>query len=267
MSIPKIINYCWFGHGEKPEDVKRYMKTWRKYCPDYKIIEWNEENFDINLNNYVKEAYDAKKYAFVTDYVRLFALYKYGGVYLDTDVEIIRPIDNFLKDKAFFGFENNDLISTGIIGAEKNNELIKDLMNEYKNLHFIKEDGEYDLTANTARITTLSVKKYGLIPKSSYQELKNGVATIYPYDYFSPKNWRTGIINITKNTYMIHHFSGSWLSKEKKERLEYKNKIISKYIKKYGEKKGKRIGEIIYKSSYALTHPIKTLKHINNKEY
>ena len=137
MSIPKVINYCWFGRGELPDDTKRYIETWKKNCPDYKIIEWNEDNFDIHSNTYVEEAYIAKKYAFVTDYVRLYVLYNNGGIYMDTDVEILKPIDRFLNEKAFSSFENNNTLSTGIMGAEKGNLWIKDLMDEYNYIHFI----------------------------------------------------------------------------------------------------------------------------------
>ena len=260
MSIPKVINYCWFGRGELPDETKRYIETWKKNCPDYKIIEWNEDNFDIHSNTYVEEAYIAKKYAFVTDYVRLYVLYNNGGIYMDADVEILKPIDRFLNEKAFSSFENNNKIPTGIMGAEKGNLWIKDLLDEYNYIHFLRKDGSYDTTSNTERITKFTIDKYGLIPKSSYQKLEDGIVTIYPYDYFCPKDWSTGQINITENTYTIHHFSGSWLSKDKKEKLEYKNRILDKYIKKYGKEKGKRIGMIIYKCSYAFKHPIKTIK-------
>ena len=122
--IPKKIHYCWFGKGEKPKLVKDCIDSWKKNCHDYEIIEWNEDNFDININAYVKEAYECKKYAFVTDFVRLFVLKKYGGVYMDTDVEVIKSLDGFLKHHAFSSFENNDYIPTGIMASEKNNKWI-----------------------------------------------------------------------------------------------------------------------------------------------
>ena len=119
MAIPKVILYCWFGRGEKPELAKKCIESWKKYCPDYEFKEWNEDNFDIHSNKYVEQAYNARKFAFVTDYVRLYALYYEGGVYMDTDVEVLKPIDEFLKHKAFSSFENNNTIPTGLMASEK----------------------------------------------------------------------------------------------------------------------------------------------------
>ena len=254
--IPKKIHYCWFGKGPKSELAIRCIESWKKYCPDYEIIEWNEENFDINSNIYVKEAYDSKKYAFVTDYVRLYVLYKYGGIYMDTDVEVLKPLDKFLNHKAFSSFENNNCIPTGIIGSEKNNEWIKTLLSDYDNIHFIK-NGKMDLTTNVTRITESTIKNYGLNPVSSYQELGNGIVTMYPYDYFCPKDHYTQKINITENTYTIHHFSGSWLPKGEMKRRLTKNK----YIKIFGPFLGIKIGNIIYFS----VHPIEFAKKVSNK--
>ena len=160
--IPKKIHYCWFGRGEKNKLYLSCIESWKKHFPDFEIIEWNEDNFDVNCNDYVREAYESKKYAFVTDYVRLYVLYNYGGIYMDTDVEVLKPLDPFLEHPAFSGFENNDSVPTGIMAARKKNKWIKDLLNEYNDLKFIKEDGSLDLTTNVVRITELSMKKYGL---------------------------------------------------------------------------------------------------------
>ena len=233
--IPKKIHYCWFGRGQLPEDVKGYIETWKKQCPDYEIKEWNEDNFDINCNKYVKQAYEAKRFAFVSDYARVYALYNEGGIYMDTDVEVLRPLDEFLKHNAFTSFENNDFIMTGLIGSERNGEWVKSVLELYKDISFIKEDGTLDLTTNVARITEMMENKYNFIKKSSYQDL--GTITIYPHDYFSPKDWETGNIYITENTYAIHHFNGSWHTGKEKKRLEKRKKCIEKY----GEEKGKKL--------------------------
>lgn len=251
--IPKKIHYCWFGRGEKPQLAKDCIKSWKKYCPDYEIIEWNEDNFDINMNQYVKEAYENKKYAFVTDYVRLYVLKKYGGIYMDTDVEVIKSLDSFLKHHAFSSFENNDYIPTGIIGAEANNKWICTLLDDYDNLHFVK-NGKLDTTPNTIRITNTTVKNFDLKPISSFQELGGGVVTIYPFDYFCPKSHITNKITITDNTCTIHHFSGSWLSKEDIKRKKTKNF----FIKYFGFKIGTKFGNIIY----FLMHPIEFVKKL-----
>lgn len=233
--IPKKIHYCWFGRGKMPEESKKYIESWKKYCPDYEIKEWNEDNFDINSNKYVKEAYESGKFAFVTDYVRLFALYNEGGIYMDTDVEVIKPLDKFLKHHAFSSFENNDFIPTGLMASEKGGEWVKNLLDEYTDLSFIKEDGTMDLTTNVIRITNLTERVYGLKRKSSYQDL--GAVTMYPYDYFCPKDWRSGNIYLTNNSCAIHHFNGSWHS-EKERKINEKRK---KYIEKYGTERGNKI--------------------------
>lgn len=265
MAIPKIIHYAWFGRGEKPELARKCIESWKKYCPDYEFKEWNEDNFDINSNEYVRQAYESRKFAFVTDYVRLYALYNEGGVYMDTDVEVLKPIDEFLKHKAFSSFENNNMIPTGLMAGEKGNPWIKDLLDEYDDIKFIDKDGNMDLTTNVVRITNLTKEKYGLVQESSYQDLKDGIVTMYPHEYFCPKDWETGEIHLTENTYTIHHFSGSWHGeKEKKEAEEYR-KRLEKYVEKYGEEAGKiKLNNHDLRVFY-LKHPFKAVKRIFQK--
>lgn len=205
--IPKIIHYCWFGGNPLPDDAKRYIESWKKYCPDYEIREWNEENFDITSIPYVNEAYHARKWAFITDYVRLFALANYGGIYMDTDVEVLRNLDCFLTEPGFSGFERVDAVPTGIMASEKGNSFICELLSEYDGIHFLKTDGTPDLTTNVVRITNTAVK-HGLKLNNKKQTIEN--FTFYPKDYFCPKSSRTLEINLTPNTYTIHHFAGSW---------------------------------------------------------
>lgn len=222
MSIPKIIHYCWFGGNPLPDDAKRYINSWRKFCPDYKIIEWNEKNFDLNSVAYVKEAYEAKKWAFITDYVRLHALYNYGGVYMDTDVEVLKNIDIFLDNEAFSGFEREDAIPTGIMASEKGNPFIKELLDEYNDIHFIRSDGSLDLTTNVTRITNKALK-HGLELNNFKQKLFH--FTIYPKDFFCPKDYLSGEIVLTPNTYTIHHFSGSWHTPRQKKVQKFEKKM------------------------------------------
>lgn len=235
--IPKIIHYCWFGKNPLSDLAKKCIDSWKKYCPDYEIIEWNEENFDINSNVYVKEAYDSKKWAFVTDYVRLYALDKCGGIYMDTDVELLKGIDVFLENEAFSGFETSELMPTAIMGSVEGGEWIKYLLSYYDDKHFIKPDGTLDVTTNVTTITNMTVEKYGVKLDNAYQEVEN-VLTLYPKDYFCPKDYRTGLINLTDNTICIHHFNASWHSEE--ERKSHERYLD--YVQKYGiDKANKKI--------------------------
>lgn len=226
--IPKIIHYCWFGGNPLPKAARECINSWKKYCPDYQIIEWNESNFDVNSNLYTKQAYENKKWAFVTDVVRLYALCNYGGIYMDTDVEIIKPLDRFLTHQAFSGFEDPENIPTGIMAAEKDHPLFKKFFEYYDSRPFLV-DGQPDLTTNVTTITNLLLPE-GFVPNNTYQEVAG--FSLYPYDYFCPRDIHTMKLVVTENTYTIHHFAGSWLPKEDVERQKYKirkNKIEQKY--------------------------------------
>lgn len=207
--IPRIIHYCWFGHGEKPDLVKKCIESWKEHLHEYHIVEWNEENFDINSLPYVKEAYEAKKYAFVSDYVRVYALYRYGGVYLDTDVEVFKNFDDLLHHESFWGFEQENYIATSTIGAAKGNPIIEIFLDSYKGKKFIKEDGSYDDLTNVAIVSGI-LEKQGLILNGQHQEFA-GLAAFYPQTYFSPYDYINCRKFITENTYAMHHFYKSWL--------------------------------------------------------
>lgn len=207
--IPKIIHYCWFGRGELPPLAKKCLESWKKYCPDYEIKEWNEDNFDINAYPYVKEAYQKRRFAFVADVVRLYALYHEGGIYMDTDVEVLKPLDRFLSHHAFSGFEDEEHVSTGIMASEKGGKWAKDNLDDYEGRHFLREDGSVDLTTNVETITRYMLP-LGFKQNNTFQDFPN-LITIYPKDFFSPKSYKDGQIYLTNNTYTIHHFAGSWL--------------------------------------------------------
>lgn len=184
------------------------IASWKKYLPDYEIKEWNEDNFDVKCLPYVQEAYEARKYAFVTDYVRLYALYMEGGIYMDTDVEVVKNLDVFLNLSAFSGFETYKLrIQTGIMGSEKGGIWAKRMLEYYDGRHFITPQGYYDVTTNVKIITKL-MKPYGF--KSNNKKQTIASITFYPKDYFCPKDYRTGEVVMTENTYCIHHYAGSW---------------------------------------------------------
>lgn len=256
--IPKKIHYIWFGRNPLPELALRCIESWKKYCPDYEIIEWNEDNFDISKNLYAKQAYEAKKWAFVSDYARLKILYEYGGIYMDTDVEVLKNLDIFLKHNAFSGFESNNSIPTGIMASVKNNQIINEFLRYYNNKSFILENGNFDTTTNVTIMTNILLKK-GLVPNNSLQTICD--FTLYPSEYFCPKDLETGDINLTKNSYTIHHFNGSWLSDTEKAIVSKK----SYFIKQYGHKLGKIIYYLyfIFKNYqiYGLKQTVKILKH------
>lgn len=207
--IPKVIHYCWFGKGKLPELAEKCIKSWKKYCPDYEIIEWNENNFDINTNTYVKEAYENRKFAFVSDYVRIYAMYNFGGIYMDTDVEVTKNLDEFLIHQAFSGFENDTQIPTGIMGCEKNFPLFKNLLDYYKNRHFINAEGKMDMTTNVITITKILLQE-GFVPNGKFQ-IVNGFA-LYPREVFCPLDSVTWKLNRTEKTATIHWFNQSWVS-------------------------------------------------------
>jgi hypothetical protein len=209
MGIPKIIHYCWFGGREMPELEKRCLQSWDSYLPDYEKVLWNEDTFDISSNNYAKQAYKSKKYAFVSDVARLNALYHYGGIYIDTDVEIIKNLDRFLIHPAFAGLEDKNWISSSLIGANKKHRWIKSLFEFYHNKSFYLDDGQMDLTTNVRMITDITKKEFSWNPGHPLRRFWKGIY-IYPADYFCPKDWTSKQLIITKNTHAIHHFSSSW---------------------------------------------------------
>lgn len=244
--IPKIIHYCWFGRNPLPELAIKCINSWKQYCSDYEIIEWNEHNFDLNMNTYVAEAYAEKKWAFVTDYVRLYVMVKYGGIYMDTDVEVIKPLDRYLVNHAFTGFETGTDILTGIMACEKGFALFQDLLNLYEGKHFVRSDGSYDMTTNVYTITKYCLK-HGFIPNNTYQIIE-GLA-LYPSDFFCPKDHQTGVINCTDNTCTIHHFAGSWNTDNEKKWRIFENKICKySYGKKIVNSKIVRLYHLVYVS-------------------
>ena len=205
--IPKKIHYCWFGRNPKPNMAEKCIASWRKYCPDYEIIEWNEDNFDVDMNGYTRMCYEQKKYAFLSDYVRLLVVAEHGGVYFDTDVEVIKSFDGLLTDSAFFGFEDSAHINTGVgFGSEARCELVLDMIKEYDPL-LSGEEG----VIGCPILNTQALCKYGLVLNGEQQHVGDGV--VYPADWFNPYDDPTGRLNKTPNTHSIHWYSKSWLSK------------------------------------------------------
>lgn len=211
--IPRIIHYCWFGGNPKPKLAQKCIKSWKKYCKDYELREWNEQTFDISSAPlYVRQAYEAKKWAFVTDYVRLFAMVNYGGIYMDTDVEVIKPLDQYLHHQAFSGFEDDVNIPTGIMACEKGFPLFTTFLRYYDTASFYHADGSLNLTSNV-KIMTDICSKLGLQQNNTFQVLE-GFA-LYPRDVFCPVSHKDGKLHKTKATATIHWFAGSWMNIKK----------------------------------------------------
>ncbi len=217
--IPKKIHYCWFGRGEKPKLAQKCIASWKKYMPDYEIIEWNEDNFDVNRNAYTQMCYNEKKFAFLTDYLRLLIIYEHGGLYFDTDVEVVRPFDNLLNCGAFFGFETNQYVNTGEgFGAEAGHPIVHQMLKEYEPLL----DGNHG-TVGCPHLNTDALIKFGLKQNGQHQNL--GDITVYPADYFNPMDSTSGVLKRTKNTYSIHRYSMSWLPLHRRIRSRITQRI------------------------------------------
>lgn len=233
--IPKIIHYCWFGHNPLPSSAIKCINSWKTFFPDYEIKEWNEDNFDVNIIPYTQEAYEAKKYAFVSDYARFWILYKYGGLYFDTDVEVIKPMDDIVAQGPFMGFEKPNENIKGSIAmpapglgllAEQGQPIYKEILNYYDGIHYCDENGVM-LPGTVVQHVTKVLEKYGLKTNNEIQVI--GGITIYPSDVFCPMDSTTGIIDIKPNTVSIHHYTCSWMDqKSLRFRLHLlKNKLIS----------------------------------------
>lgn len=228
--IPKIIHYCWFGGNPLPKDAKKCIDSWKKFFPEYEIKEWNESNFDVNCCPYVKEAYEAKKYAFVSDYARFFVLYHYGGVYFDTDVEVISHMDSIIHDGPFMGFEKSlDTAPMGVnpglgMATIKNIQVLKEILDVYNS-----KDSFTFGEGTIVYYTTEVLKKYGLVNKN-VKQLVAGF-TIYPDDVLCPMDSTTGLIYLTSNTVSIHHYSCSWMNQKSLSfRLHILKNILIKFL-------------------------------------
>ena len=208
--IPKKIHYCWFGGKPLPRLAKDCIRSWRKFLPDFEIIEWNESNYDINCCAYVREAYEAKKWAFVSDYARLYIIYNEGGIYFDTDVKMIRSLHHIVQTGDFMAMElPTATIALGLgFGAEKNNPFLRNMMEIYAGQHFLLSDGSLNQKTIVQNITE-ELDKLGLKHENVLQKIAG--FTLYPTDFFCPYNYQTHSMNITKNTCCVHLYDGSWL--------------------------------------------------------
>ena len=235
--IPKKIHYCWFGKNQLDKLALRCIATWRKHCPDYEIIELNEKNFDVYSTAYTKQAYDAKKYAFVSDFARFDILYKEGGIYLDVDVELLKPLDPLLQNKAYMGFEEETYVNPGLgFGSVAGHSLLGDILEKYHQRVFIDDEGRYDYTTVVHTVTNILLGK-GLVDNNQLQTIQD--CTIYPKDFLQPVDIKSNKTFITQNTYSIHHYASSWYPTHRKI-LKKLSKIAGPQMKHFVRKLIKR---------------------------
>lgn len=222
--IPKIIHYCWFGRKPMPERNQKCIESWRTYCPDYQILEWNEDNYDLGKNRYMKQAYEAGKYGYVPDYARIDLLYEHGGIYMDTDVELVRSLDDLLFLKAYTSFEEYPTINFGGgSGSEKGFALLREILDFRENIEFRKPDGSLN-KASCGYYESVPLEKAGLRLDGTLQNVRG--MTVFPSDYFHPKSSVTGRIHRTEHTYSIHQFNWSWVDGKQ---LEEKKKTHEEF--------------------------------------
>lgn len=229
--IPKTIHYCWFGGNPLPELAQRCIASWRKFLPDYEIREWNETNYDVRKIPYTAQAYDAKKYAFVSDYARFDILYQHGGVYFDTDVEVIKPLDDILERGAFAGVECAGALAAGLgIASPAASQIYREILDSYQDEQFVRADGSLNLRTVVVRVSDI-FRRHGFVEEDRIQFVAD--TTVYPTEYFCPIGILTGVLHITENTRTIHHFVASWKTDYEKQLRSKIRKIYKKYGKNH----------------------------------
>ncbi len=221
--IPKIIHYCWFGGNELPEKAKKCIESWQKFCPDYEIKRWSEDNYQFDSIRFLQKAAADGKWSFVTDYVRLDVVYQHGGIYLDTDVELIKPIDDLLKYKAFFGFETNETINTGLgYGAEAGYEPLRQMMEKYKLIPELVSEEQY-INNTCPKVQTPYIAQEGFGLNGKDQTIDN--VRIFSKEYLCPLNYQTGELAVTENTISIHWYAASWRDEADRKVTEMRQKL------------------------------------------
>lgn len=239
--IPKIIHFCWLSNDPIPEDLEKYMASWKKKLPDYKFVKWDFNRFDKEKSIWVSEAYDNKKYAFAADYIRLYAIYNMGGIYLDMDIEVLKSFNDLLNNEYMFAYESElfPYIEAGCFGAEKKSPFIKYVLDYYENRHFIKEDGTFDMIPLPQ------------VMKKVLDERDNIKINFMDWHTFTNKSFETGIEAPIARSYAIHHFAGSWKTETEKKEIELHQRLTRKYGK---------LGDVIFKFIKYVLHPSKLLQ-------
>lgn len=225
--IPRVIHYCWFGNNEKSELIKKCIESWKHYAPDFEIKEWNETNTELSEYIYAEQAYNNKRYAFVSDVVRFDVLYKYGGIYLDTDVELIKPIDKYINNNLFLGYDQKGLIASGLImGCEAGQPIVKKIMDYYKHTPFLLSNGRPNMTTVVTIVSDILMEQKIILNGKYYQD---GQITLYPSELFDPFDYENDKMNLTEKTVSIHHYASSWKS-DKDMKIYAIGRIIKKIV-------------------------------------
>lgn len=252
--IPKVIHYCWFGGNPLPELAVKCINSWKRYFPDFEIKEWNESNFDLDCCDYVREAYQAKRWAFVSDYARFWILYNHGGLYFDTDVEVIRSFDDILDQGPFMGCESVGQCAPGLgLGTPAGLAIYKEILDFYEGRHFLKADGELDVTT-VVEYTSDILMRHGWILKNEIQNVEG--IHIYPSSYFCPMDYDTGKINLAENTHSIHHYTASWCGNYGRRITELHRICLNCF--------GQEIG---YKIARVLDFPLRIMNSIEQRGF
>lgn len=246
MSVPKVIHCVWVGGKKFPRLPRKCIKSWKKHLPDYQIKIWNEKNFPIDSNRFCAEAYQAKQYAFVSDYIRMYVLYHEGGIYMDTDVEVLRPFtEEMIGGDGFAGFETDYRLCTAVLGCAPGQAVFGQMLDSYASIRFINEDGTKNNIPNVLKFTAIATE-HGLKPNDSKQTIAG--LTIYPQTFFSPLSLVSDEPCISENTHTIHHFSGTWCNLE----LRFHSKWNHGIKKRVTSVVGKRLADLIYRIVYNL---------------
>lgn len=249
--IPKIIHFSWISDDPYPPLIQKCIASWKKYAPDYEIIRWDKDRFDLSSLAFTQQAYERKKWAFISDFQRLYALYHHGGIYLDSDVELVKPLDPLLENPAFLGFQNPDLLEMWVLGFEKGHPWVKRMLDYYNDRPFITADGSMDEKPNTFIVTEISLEEYGLTLGDEEQYIAGDVR-VYPQRFFAPAILLPGKMSVTKDTYAIHHFTGAWKSPEwqaiekTKKRKQALRNVIRLFI---GSKMASKLGGLTRKKA------------------
>lgn len=257
--IPKVIHYCWFGGKPLDELSERCIASWKKFCPDYKLVRWDETNYDVTKNEYMRRAYEEKKWAFVSDYARLDIIYEHGGVYLDTDVELIKPLDELLNRRAFMGIEYSLYVNTGLgIGGEPGVKLFQILCEDYNTANFFRDDGSLNMVP-CSYYQTEHLEALGYVREDRCQEVEG--VTLLPSWVLASRDWYFGTLEgVREETVAIHHGAASWLDEEQRALRQRQHRLVDRYGKRLGGLLANGLRVLVYMKKYGVKATAQKLK-------